>query len=179
VLGLRLAAMAIRAWQVDDAARLPSRRARPVWGCGSLPLAAALAQAGGIAPPFSLCTEARQGLWHLLEISDAVKDYSVLIPREVSLAELPRDPLFQLCPDDAPDYIMRLAEKCSPGPLFQIPARKAWAGPRPPTQPLPAALRDHPEILSQPTLLHPVETPTPFTGQAHEYKKWAGATTAH
>ncbi len=152
VLGLRVAAMAIRAWQTDDAAR-PSGKARPVWACGSLPLAAALALAGGTSPPFAIFTEARQGHWHLLEVSPTVARQAAFAgAREVGENELPD------------------------GPLFHLPARKAWHKAPPHARTISTSLRDHPEILAQPQLLHPVSTPTPFTGQPHEYKKWVGAT---
>jgi tRNA threonylcarbamoyladenosine biosynthesis protein TsaB len=146
VLGLRLAAMALRAWQVDAAAQ---GRSRPLFACGSLRLAAALALAGGAQPPFAICTEARQNLFHLLEITDA-SQLNAAATREVQPDALPR------------------------GVLFHLPARKAWAGAPAHAQPLPASLRDHPEILAQPGLLHPADLATP-SGAPPAYRKWAPA----
>jgi len=152
VLGLRLAAMAIRAWQVDDAARNPGKM-RPVWACGSLHLAAALALAGGTKPPFTVFTDARQGLWQVMEIkTDHASELSAAAPQEINEADLPS------------------------GQLFHVPARKAWHHPPERARPLPVSLREHPEILSLLQLFRPVETPTPHTGRAQEYKKWTGAT---
>jgi len=151
VLGLRVAAMAIRAWQADDAAR-QAGIARPVWACRSLPLAAALTLASGTPPPFAIFTEARQGHWHLLEVNDAEAGrIGEMTAREVGEHELPG------------------------GLLIHLPARKAWHKAPPHARPSPASLRDHPEILLLPNLLHPASTATPFTGQPHEYKKWTGA----
>ncbi len=151
VLGLRVAAMAIRAWQTDDAARRGGK-ARPTWACGSLQLAASLAIAGGTPPPFAIFTEARQGHWHLLEVASAtVGQANAGSAREVGENDLPH------------------------GPLFHLPARKAWHKAPPHARTIPTSLHDHPEILNLPNLLHPVTIPTPFTGQPHEYKKWTGA----
>ncbi len=152
VLGLRLAAIAIRAWQVDDAAR-NSGKIRPVWACGSLHLAAALALAGGAQPPFTVFTDARQGLWQILEVkSRNLAALAATPPREINEADLPS------------------------GALFHIPARKAWHHPPEKACPLPASLREHPDVLALPHLFHPEETPTPRTGRAQEYKKWPGIT---
>ena len=148
VLGLRLAAMAIRAWQTDEAAR-SGGTIKPVLACGTLPLAAALALAGGTPPPFAVFTEARQGHWHVLDVKegesppDGDKE-----PREVGENGLPA------------------------GALFHLPARKAWHQPPSQAQPMSASLRDHPEILSHLNLFRPVETPTPYAGHPPEYKKW-------
>lgn len=149
VLGLRVAAMAIRTWQTDDAAR-NAGPVKPVLSCGTLSLAAALALAGGVPPPFAVFTEARQDHWHLLEINDRA---TTPILREVGENGLPA------------------------GALYHLPARKAWHKPPPHAQPLPVSLRDHPEILAQPNLFHPVETPVPFTGHPPEYKKWGAQKT--
>ena len=59
VLGLRLAALAIRTWQTE--------KPRPVQACGALHLAAALILTTTPAP-FAICTGTRQGFWHLLEV---------------------------------------------------------------------------------------------------------------
>ena len=161
VLGLRLAAMAIRTWQTDPtsaSAAIHSSEPQPapshprtVFSCGSLHLAAALALAGGAQPPFTVCTDARQGRWHLLEVPTA---------NSSSLAQnLSREA-------DGPE----LAQL--PGPLFYLPARKSWQNLPRPSAPLPASLRDHPEILITPNLFRPVPAATPFSGAAPEYRKW-------
>ncbi|HVU39275.1 MAG TPA: hypothetical protein VHC95_13150 [Opitutales bacterium] len=151
VLGLRLAAMAIRAWQTDDAARSQGE-ARPVYSAGSLPLAAALALAAGEKPPFTLFTDAKQGFWQILEITTADPEkYCATAPREILEADLPA------------------------GTLFHLPARKAWHRAPERARTLPASLRDHPEILALPHLFRKVKTPTPYAVRAPEYKKWAGA----
>jgi len=151
VLGLRLAAMAIRTWQVDEAAR-PSPRELTVWACGSLHLAAALVIAGGVPIPFTAFTEVRQGLWRVLEVNSGDAAALAAIPsREVLDGDLPF------------------------GALFHVPARKAWQGLPPQAQPLPTTLHKHPEIFQQPGLLRQVETATPYAGTPPEYRKWAGA----
>jgi hypothetical protein len=142
--------MAIRAWQTGEAARNDGKT-KPVRACGSLPLAAALALASGTPPPFAVFTEARQGHWHLLEVNRAEATPPEMTTREVDENGLPT------------------------GTLFHLLARKAWHKPPPHARPLPASLRDHPEILSRPHLFRPVETPTPATGAPPEYKKWIGA----
>ncbi|HTB62105.1 MAG TPA: hypothetical protein VK737_00840 [Opitutales bacterium] len=151
VLGLRLAAMAIRAWQTDDAA-VAGGQPRPVFACGSLQLAAAVALAAKAPLPFAVFTEARQGHWHVLEVNDGdARNINSLSTREVGEHDLPA------------------------GPLYHLPARKAWHTPPARAQKLPAGLRDHPEVLAQAGLLRAVATPVPFTGAEPEYKKWAGA----
>jgi tRNA threonylcarbamoyladenosine biosynthesis protein TsaB len=151
VLGLRLAAMAIRAWQTDDAA-LAVGQPRPVWACGSLHVAAAVALAANAPLPFAVFTEARQGHWHVLEVKDTdTSNINSLTPREVGEHSLPA------------------------GPLFYLPARKAWHTPPARAQTLPAGLRDHPEVLAQAKLLRAVAMPVPYTGAEPEYKKWTGA----
>jgi len=151
VLGLRLAAMAIRAWQVDDAARA-NGKCRPVWSCGSLHLAAALILADGARPPFTVFTDARQGFWQIMEVkTNDPAELSTLTPQEVNEAELPT------------------------GQLFHLPARKAWHRAPEQARPLPSSLREHPEVLMLPLLFRAVETATPYAGHAPEYKKWAGA----
>jgi tRNA threonylcarbamoyladenosine biosynthesis protein TsaB len=153
VLGLRLAAMAIRAWQIDEAAR-NGGKAKPVLACGSLPLAATLALAAKTPPPFAVFTEARQGHWHVLDVNDGENPPDgAATPREVEENGLPA------------------------GTLFHLPARKAWHQPPPQAHLMPFSLRDHPEILSRPNLFRPVETPTPYASHPPEYKKWAGAKT--
>jgi tRNA threonylcarbamoyladenosine biosynthesis protein TsaB len=148
VLGLRVAAMAIRGWQTDAAAR-PGGKTKPVLACGSLPLAAALALAGGTPPPFGVFTEARQRHWHVLEVNGSEGGQDGIQPvREVLENELPS------------------------GTLFHLPARKAWHKAPPHARPLPASLRDHPEILSRPDLFRLVETPTPYAVNPPTYKKW-------
>jgi tRNA threonylcarbamoyladenosine biosynthesis protein TsaB len=149
VLGLRLAAMAIRTWQVDGARRT-SGPARPVSACGSLHLAAAIALASGATTPFAVVTDARQGQWNLLKVTGtepASLNASVVL--EIADGFLPQ------------------------GTLFHIPARKAWIKAPAHAQPLPASLREHPAILRWPGLLRPVQTAVPY-GRAPEYKKWAG-----
>jgi tRNA threonylcarbamoyladenosine biosynthesis protein TsaB len=151
VLGLRLTAMAIRAWQTDEAARKGGKM-HPVWAGGSLHLAAALALAGGTPPPFAVFTEARQGHWHVFDVhGSAAAPVGALSAREVGENGLPA------------------------GALFHVPARKAWHQPPPHGRPLSISLHDHPETLLHPNLFRLAETPTPFTGTAPEYKKWAGA----
>lgn len=150
VLGLRLTAMAIRTWQVDDAQRM-GRQACPVWACGSLPLAAATALAGGTAPPFTVFTDARQGHWNLLKVNNA--DPTALAATAVQ----------EIGEHDLPS-----------GTLFYLPARKVQSRVPAHARLMPASLRNHPEILSQSDLLRPVETATP-AGSTPEYKKWAGA----
>jgi len=146
VLGLRLTAMAIRAWQTDEAAR------KGGWAGGSLHLAAALALAGGTPPPFAVFTEARQGHWHVFDVhGSAAAPVGALSAREVGENGLPA------------------------GALFHVPARKAWHQPPPHGRPLSISLHDHPETLLHPNLFRLAVTPTPFTGTAPEYKKWAGA----
>jgi tRNA threonylcarbamoyladenosine biosynthesis protein TsaB len=158
VLGLRLAAMAIRTWQADTSSQPTPPHPRPIFSCGSLHLAAALALAGGAQPPFTVCTDARQGRWHLLEVPTA---------NPSALAQtLPREA-------DAPE----LAQL--PGPLFYLPARKTWQNLPRPSAPPPATLRDHPEILSTPSLFHPVPAATPFSAAAPEYRKWENPAAAH
>jgi tRNA threonylcarbamoyladenosine biosynthesis protein TsaB len=145
VLGLRLAAMAIRTWQTDH----PSP-ALPVLSCGSLHLAAALTLSSGVQPPFTISTDARQGRWHLLSVTTA--DLSALAqtsPRETDAADLAQ----------------------LPGPLFHLPARKAWQNLPRPSSPVPASLRDHPEILATSCLFHATPTATPSAISA-EYRKW-------
>jgi len=147
VLGLRLTAMAIRTWQVDDAAKSDAV-ARPVWVCGSLQLAAALALAGGVAPPFAVFTDARQGHWNLLMVAST--DATALTTRsmqEIGESDLP------------------------PGTLFYVPARKTGTRTPDHAQRLSASLREHPEILLMPGLFRPVANATPY-GLAPEYKKW-------
>ena len=152
VLGLRLAAMAIRTWQADHP--LPTL---PVLSCGSLHLAAALALAGGAHPPFTVCTDARQGRWHLLEVPAAnPSTLNQNPPREA----------------DAPE----LAQL--PGPLFYLPARKSWQNLPRPSAPLPASLRDHPAVLAIPHLFQSTPAATPFSGPATEYRKWANPAAA-
>ncbi len=151
VLGLRVAAMAIRGWQTDAAARTGGKT-KPVLACGSLPLAAALALADGTPPPFAVFTEARQGHWHVLEVNHSDSGQVGVWPvREIGENDLPA------------------------GALFHLPARKAWHKAPPHARPLPASLREHPEVLSRLNLFRPVETPTPYAGNPPEYKKWAGA----
>jgi tRNA threonylcarbamoyladenosine biosynthesis protein TsaB len=149
VLGLRLAAMAVRAWQTDDAAH---GAARPVRACGSLPLAAALALAIGEKPPFTVFTDAKQGFWQILAVDFAdVEIVAASAPREIAEAELPS------------------------GPLLHLPARKAWHRAPPHARALTASLENYPGILAHPALLRPVKTATPYAGRPPEYKKWAGA----
>lgn len=151
VLGLRLAAMAIRAWQTDDAARSPGV-SRPAYAAGSLPLAAALAMAAGEKPPFAIFADAKQGFWQILEVATGDPEkYCAAAPREILEADLPA------------------------GPLFHLPARKAWHRAPERARTLPASLRGHPEILALPHLFRKVKTPTPYAVRAPEYKKWAGA----
>lgn len=150
VLGLRLAAMAIRTWQTDDAAKNQGV-ARQVWACRSLHLAAALALAGGVVPPFAVFTDARQGHWNLLKVTSA------------DAVALAASNLVEVDESDLPQ-----------GTLFYVPARKTGAQTPEHAQCLPATLRDHPEILKTPGLLLQVETATPY-GIAPKYKKWAGA----
>lgn len=148
VLGLRVAAMAIRGWQTDAAAR-PGGKTKPVLACGSLPLAAALALAGGAPPPFAVFTEARQGHWHVLEVNDRDSGpFDAMVVREAPENGLPQ------------------------GALFHLPARKAWHKAPSHARPLPVSLRDHPEILSRPNLFRPVELPTPYAVNPPAYKKW-------
>jgi tRNA threonylcarbamoyladenosine biosynthesis protein TsaB len=149
VLGLRLAAMAIRTWQVDDAQRMGGT-ARPVWAGGSLQLAAATVLADGVSPPFAVFTDARQGHWNLLNVTSA--DPAALaanVVQEIGENELPA------------------------GTLFQVRARKAGARAPAHAQPLAARLREHPEILLSPGLFRPVDTAVPY-GRAPEYRKWTG-----
>ncbi len=150
VLGLRLAAMAIRTWQVDDAQR-KSGPVRPVWACGSLHLAAATALAGGAVVPFSIFTDARQGHWNLLMV--ASPDQAVLAASSV----------LEIGENDLPQ-----------GTRYHVPARKAPARAPQYAERLRVSLREHPEVLLIPGLLRPVETAVPY-GRAPEYKKWAGA----
>jgi tRNA threonylcarbamoyladenosine biosynthesis protein TsaB len=150
ILGLRLAAMAIRAWQTDAASSANSS-ALPVFSCNSLHLAAALALAGGAQPPFSVSTDARAGRWHLLAVTTA--DLSALAqtsPREIESAELAQ----------------------LPGPLFHLPARRVAPNLPRPSSLLTTSLRDHPEILTLPNLFSTASTATPFAGAAPEYRKW-------
>ncbi len=146
VLGLRLTAMAVRTWQTDDAAK-PGQTSRPVLACGSLQLAAALARAVQIPTPFGIFTESRQGRWHVLTVNGDGTNSS---PAEVGENELPA------------------------GILFHLAARKAWSKPPAHAQPLPATLRDHPEIVGRPGLFNPAATAIPYSVQAPEYKKWEG-----
>ncbi len=151
VLGLRLAAMAIRAWQADDAARSQGE-ARPVYSAGSLPLAAALALAAGEKPPFTLFTDAKQGFWQIFEVASAEPEkYCAGAPREIPEAALPA------------------------GTLFHLPARKAWQRAPERARALPVSLREHPEILALRHLFRKVETPAPYSAHRPEYKKWTGA----
>lgn len=151
VLGLRLAAMAIRAWQTDDATR-ENTIARPVMTCGSMPLAAALALASGARNPFTIFTDAKQGFWQILEVtSPDLEKIFVTAPREIKETELPA------------------------GTLFHLPARKAWHQTPKHALTLPTSLREHPEVLALPHLLRPVATATPYAGRPPEYKKWPGA----
>jgi tRNA threonylcarbamoyladenosine biosynthesis protein TsaB len=153
VLGLRLAAMAIRAWQADAAARAPASAPQPVWRCGSFTLAAALALAGGARTPFAICSEARQGFWHILEITNNN-------PANLSIATIRTIPGDQL----------------PSGPLFHLPTRKIWQTPPAHARPLPATLREHPEVFATPGLFRQVPTATPFDLHPPAYKKWDGAT---
>ncbi len=151
VLGLRLAAMAIRAWQIDAAAS-NGGTTLPVMTCGSLPLAAALALAAGEKPPFTVFTDARQGFWQILHVHSAeVGKLDGTTPQEIAEAEL------------------------AEGPLLHLPARKAWHKAPERARRLPTSLHNHPEILTQPGLLRPSTTAVPYAGRAPEYKKWAGA----
>jgi tRNA threonylcarbamoyladenosine biosynthesis protein TsaB len=148
VLGLRLAALAIRTWQADT----PGRNL-PTLTCGSLHLAATLALAGGAQPPFAVATDARQGRWHLLHVeSSAPAVLAMLSSREITAGELAQ----------------------LPSPLYYFPARKTWQPPPRPHSTLPASLRNHPALLATPGLFHPTPTATPFAGAAPEYKKWQG-----
>jgi tRNA threonylcarbamoyladenosine biosynthesis protein TsaB len=145
VLGLRLTAMAVRTWQTDDAERPTG--SRPVFACGSLPLAAALAQAAKVPVPYAIFTESRQGRWHVLRVDGRVPPES---SREVGENELPT------------------------GTLFHLPARKAWSKPPSHAQGLPATLQEYPEILGQPGLFHSTATAVPYAMHGPEYKKWEG-----
>jgi len=151
VLGLRIAAMAIRAWQVEDA-KVANGASRPVFSCNSLQLAAALASTE-IKPPFAVFTEARHGHWHVLEIAptDLANPCSQKA-REVGENDLPG------------------------GPLYHIQSRKAWHKPPARAQALAVSLEKHPEALRHRELLRRGTTATPYTGTSPEYKKWAGAT---
>jgi hypothetical protein len=150
VLGLRLTAMAIRTWQVDDGRRTGGH-ARPVWAYGGLQLAAALALAGRAGTPFAVFTDARQGHWNLLKVIGndpaGLNANNVL---EVGENELPE------------------------GSLYYVPARKVQGRVPPHAQPLPFSLQNHPGILSQPGLCRAIETATPV-GSTPVYKKWIGA----
>jgi tRNA threonylcarbamoyladenosine biosynthesis protein TsaB len=169
VLGLRLAAMAIRTWEAGHpalgaglagagalaAGGAPAPAPRPVLACGALHLAAALALAGGASPPFATATDARQGRWHWLSVGSPA--LGSLAPQEISADELAHSAGQQT------------------GPLFYLPARKTWQPPPRPFSPLPAVLRVHPAVVLTPGLFAPVPLPIPFAGAAPEYKKWAGA----
>jgi len=61
ILGIRLSAMAIRAWRV-----LPAWRDAPVWSFGSLHWAAAARAAEGFAAPAAVISEFRHGKWNCL-----------------------------------------------------------------------------------------------------------------
>jgi tRNA threonylcarbamoyladenosine biosynthesis protein TsaB len=80
MLGIRIAAMAIRGWQGLAA------RPLPVFGYNSLLLLARILLARNVQPPFHILSDARRARWNLLSVSAAGEISS---PRRVEKEELP------------------------------------------------------------------------------------------
>ncbi len=80
-LGIRTAAMALRAWQAIAA------RPAPAFGYFSLELVARDLCDGTRGSPFAVVADARRNAWHLIEVSPPNR---VSTPRRVSGAELAR-----------------------------------------------------------------------------------------
>lgn len=127
ILGIRIAAMAVRAWRA-----LPVLAGRPVWGVGSLALAGhLLLRADPAQRDFSLLADSRQGRWNVSVVRDGVVRDGFEEKRAEELAALPR-PCFRISqralgmpPVDCENYPAGLLEEDAgvltvPGLLRQI-----------------------------------------------------------
>ena len=143
-LGLRISAMAIRAWRA-----LPEHREKPLFTYRSLEAAArALELDGAAAPPFHLITEYRQKQWHVLSVAPGGA----------------REPITALGPGELAGL---------PGTLYHLPARKAWHEPpghaiklsAHPLAQCPAAITGS---------FAPAQEANLFALEVPEYKTWTG-----
>lgn len=152
LLGVRLVAMALRTWMAlpRGTATEPLR----VWAYRSLALIAADLLAGGVNPPFHVCTDARRDSWNLLSVTADGSASNDTI-RRVPAAGLP-----------APEA----------GTLFHPETFPHW-------QPLPAHARPAPyrpqhapALLARfPQLLHATDAPDAFLTEAPTYRTWTPA----
>ncbi len=145
ILGIRIAAMALRAWKA-----LPAFSEKPVYAVGSLQLAAhLLLKKNPATRTFSVFADSRQNLWN-----DAIVNNGA-VPEIFS--EIRSENLNTL-----------------PEPRFRITQRALGEPPATHENFTPALLETFPEILATPGLLR-LETSPDAVNMPGEFTKWEGS----
>ncbi|MGF1450411.1 MAG: hypothetical protein ACFB20_13470 [Opitutales bacterium] len=150
VLGLRLAAMAIRTWQA-----LPMHRQTPVFAFGALEVACVLLRHKGISPPYGLVTEAGLNRWLLQELGAATDTEPADATPAARLVDASELATFS-------------------GSLYHLAQRKQWKPLPRAAEPISLDLSGLPEWIDNPRLTRLVDQPTPRLPAAKNYVKWSG-----
>ncbi|MDR2981235.1 MAG: hypothetical protein LBV12_03200 [Puniceicoccales bacterium] len=142
ILGIRIAAMAIRGWKA-----LPGLADKPVYATGTLSLAAhLLLREDPSRQNFSLLADSRQGRWNVAIVDNGTVPSGFEEIRGEHLAELP-----------TPRYrITQRALGAPPVECLDLPS---------------ALLKNDPGVLSVQSLLHIVESPDALN-MPGEFSKW-------
>lgn len=142
ILGIRIAAMALRGWRA-----LPELAAKPVFAAGSLALAGhLLLREMPERRDFTLLADSRQGLWNVAVVRGGVVPADFSEVRGAALADLP-------------------------GPYFRI-TQRALGAPPVACDPLPENLLEkHPAVLTTPGLLRGTDAPD-AVNMPGQFVKW-------
>lgn len=143
ILGIRLAAMAIRSWR-----SLPEWHDRPVFSYKSLEIAGKLLQLQDASPPFHIITDYRKNIWNHISVSGSGE-----------FSQITRFPS---------DEIEKLEE-----PLFYLKQRKNWQSPPQRAQSKTYDLTKLPELLDEADCFIQSDEPEAFTHGEARFVKWS------
>ncbi len=144
LLGVRVAAMAVRVW-----ASLPRPRPLRIGAYHSLALLAADLLAGGVPAPFTVLADARRAGWHALEVE---AEGTFAAPRRVDAARLATVHGPRYRPDSFPVW------QAIPEGVVAVPYR-------------PERL---PDLARRFDLVRPVDAPDAFVAEPATYAPWSG-----
>lgn len=146
LLGIRLAAMAVRTWQA-----LPRPRRLKILGYQSLALVAAGLQAGGTGTPFHVISDARRETWNLLTVGREGVAQPI---RRCTTAEL--------------------LMACEGGPIFVPENFPHWQPLPADVRVAPYRPQELPELAERfPSLWHETDAPDAFMTALPTYRTWS------